>query len=63
MAFVLLKYFSFVENVCRSECPHVHISAYRDKNCQGKDVQSNEAVVMEIMEPYFSKRYTLYTSN
>jgi hypothetical protein len=27
-----------------------------------KDVGTNETIVMEIMEPYFRKSYTLYTS-
>jgi hypothetical protein len=34
------------------------------QNCEGnKDVQSYEAVVMGIMESYFSKGKTLYTGN
>jgi hypothetical protein len=43
----------------------VHISACKDEKLGrgDKDVLSDEAVVMEIMEPYFSKSYTLYISN
>jgi len=50
----------YVEVNIAHMCIFQHIGT---KNFGGKDVQSNEAVVMEIMEPYFSKSYTLYTSN